>query len=351
MNEFLVAIRTGMDAAQVAQQEHAEIKGVLRRLEESLESATSGTVTIKIIKRALNSDNELLQTFAFFFAKEKYSAIVLKGLKHSPSKIIEIARWRQDSLGYPCKITVGMDEYVCTDAESLTSVLTKIIVTSTVGLAIADIVKDQAKLASVGSKTPAGSTHTKNQFKSVANEVVVRSALGRVIEKPFVGKTIRVVAKKKTSGVPAKPALRTTAGKVTVRASASSPKVSEKSLKQSSRTNSTGALKTPLSRQSALNQRVVAAKPAARTTAGKVTVRASASSPKVSEKSVKRLSRTNFTDALSMHLANQSALSQPAAKKARLVKPAPKKNVDRKPIAKKTTGGARPSTNPKLVVK
>lgn len=186
MIDFSSAIRSGLNAADLVKRQDAEISEIIESLTRSVEVETNNTVTLKLESRVVAGDG-ILQGVAFILGQNKYKALVVRTNKQTPIRTIEVAGWSQPKAGYPCKLMVAKDEFICADKNSLAGVLSRIFSMPEVGAAIkslATIVVPASKVV-VSART------------SISENLVVKGVNSRVVERPFVGKTIRNVEVKK----------------------------------------------------------------------------------------------------------------------------------------------------------
>jgi hypothetical protein len=192
MAKFSVAVRAGMSAAESAKQNKREIKEVLDSLAESIQQATNNAVTTELQSGITNKPATASAVFAaWLLGQPVYDALVLKGTKLSPPKTIVIARFTQSATGFPCRLSIESEEYVCADRQSLETVLSKIISTTAVGLAISELVPVSKQSTYVEKiSRPLGDT----RHRTIEGMVHIKSSPGYVIEEPFPGRTVRRVS-------------------------------------------------------------------------------------------------------------------------------------------------------------
>jgi hypothetical protein len=163
-----------------------------------------------VAERALQTSNELWAGLAFMLSKQRYHALLIKGMKKAPYERIEIARWAQNSHGYPVKIGFSTDEYICSDKVSLETILQKLLSSSAVGLALGQVRAAQESKVSVGTGTRKGAV--KARTDSIANQVTVGDVPGKVIDEPFGAVTVHKVSTAKDVNAVAKRASKMALG-------------------------------------------------------------------------------------------------------------------------------------------
>jgi len=106
----------GIHAAERAEGNRQEISDIFNELNSQLKKETSGKIEIRITERS-----EPLNPFKLALLKERpmlYRTIEARNPQVTLSEK-ELAKWNQDSYGYPCKIQFGDQEIYCEDKAGL----------------------------------------------------------------------------------------------------------------------------------------------------------------------------------------------------------------------------------------
>ena len=123
MTDFKKAFQTGLNAAKKAEATRNEIQSVFDDLNSQLEEITGGKINLKRIEKYADIDVRKILEDGIGQMPKKYQSIVafnptLEGHHHN-----EIANWSESRSGYPCKISYGLNSFVCENKSQLESVL------------------------------------------------------------------------------------------------------------------------------------------------------------------------------------------------------------------------------------
>jgi hypothetical protein len=123
---------TGIDAAKIAEKNKIEIDDVFTHLNQQLNAVTGGKIEIKRTQFREIEKNPALNALATWFASPTYWALGAVNQLHKV-EAKELAKWSQDRAGYPCKIKVGKDEFVCENKSALEQALAYVLQDPVVG--------------------------------------------------------------------------------------------------------------------------------------------------------------------------------------------------------------------------
>jgi hypothetical protein len=189
--------------------------------------------------------------------------LLIKGKKYAPHELVEIARWAQDSIGYPVRIGLSNDEYICADKTSLEKVLLGVLVNSNVGLVVQSVHENQLREAStIAPASSARKPASVPDARSIANKVSVANIQGTIVDEPFAAFTLHKVATKRSSArkaIAAKPSAKA-APKTQARPAAKS--VTKTGAKQAAKTTT-----RPVAKSASKPATKSVAKPAAKSVA------------------------------------------------------------------------------------
>ncbi|ASV35300.1 hypothetical protein CI807_03580 [Pseudomonas sp. NS1(2017)] len=126
MVNFIDSFNQGMSAAQKAIANKDEIDSVIDALSEQLLQASGGKIKISIAEKAT-------PLFAMFAAsaedllarRKRWSVVASNPLASYQPK--ELAEWKFDENGYPCRLITTETEMFCEDREALEDALNKLL--------------------------------------------------------------------------------------------------------------------------------------------------------------------------------------------------------------------------------
>jgi len=115
MTDFSASFKKGLDAAQIAQKNHAEIRSVFDALNNQLARESNGRIAVEIrkVKGSGTSIKEIFRTL------NAHDAIVAYNPNDPQSTVEELAEWSEDRIGYPCRIKFGLKQTSFEDKEAL----------------------------------------------------------------------------------------------------------------------------------------------------------------------------------------------------------------------------------------
>lgn len=116
MVDFVKSLKTGLDAAKVAEDNREEIDAVFYELNRQLSEATKDKVQIK---RGEFSEG---LTFTKDFRRIRYWALAVYSNFEGVAPT-EIAKWSMERSGYPCSIEMGPSRWHCEDRAGLENAL------------------------------------------------------------------------------------------------------------------------------------------------------------------------------------------------------------------------------------
>lgn len=132
MANYIDSLNKGLSAARDAERNKAEIDAIFKELNEQLAIATGGKIAIE----RLQFDDPGLSVsgaLSSLFGRPKHWALAAVFLPSNTVVPVEIARWEQDNTGFPCRITLGKNNYSCEDKAGLEALLEVLLADPTVG--------------------------------------------------------------------------------------------------------------------------------------------------------------------------------------------------------------------------
>ncbi|MBT9096624.1 hypothetical protein KFZ76_02715 [Methylovulum psychrotolerans] len=138
--DFVAAFNKGLDAAQIAEKNKHEIDSVFDELNKQLAEVAHGRVKFERKECLKNNDDGLLSGSRVAFRDMKYQALCAMNPLSPQSPAKEIATWRQNRMGYPCKISFGTKEHYCEDKFTLENALALMLQDPIVGENLAKLV-------------------------------------------------------------------------------------------------------------------------------------------------------------------------------------------------------------------
>tara|TARA_R100000655_G_scaffold79128_1_gene118540 strand:+ start:3909 stop:4343 length:435 start_codon:yes stop_codon:yes gene_type:complete len=122
MFDFKESFNAGMSVAEKAEENHHEINQVFDELNKQLDEISEGKIEIDIREFSI-PDNPL----NVFGKRETYLSICARNPKSEMNSWKQLARWEQDSFGYPCKIKIDQATRFCGDQEALSDALSEML--------------------------------------------------------------------------------------------------------------------------------------------------------------------------------------------------------------------------------
>jgi hypothetical protein len=138
MVDYKKFLDLGLDAANLAEKNRAEIAQVFDELNVQLHEATHGRVQVDRSAMGsatiLNAISALEARTAPYSPQRSYALLAVSS--DSPPMTLQIAKWDMDSAGYPCTLGVEGEKWICLDAEALEQSLALMLQQPSVGAAI-----------------------------------------------------------------------------------------------------------------------------------------------------------------------------------------------------------------------
>lgn len=128
MTDYIKAFRDGIKAAEAAELAKRQIDDTFAELNLQISKGSGGNIVID-----RNNIKDKLDIFNFPPIPKYHWAIVANNPNIPDSPLKELARWSQDSSGFPCKIEWANFEHTCEDKESLEDSLAELLRDPTVG--------------------------------------------------------------------------------------------------------------------------------------------------------------------------------------------------------------------------
>lgn len=135
MAKYIDSLHKGLTAAKNAEYNRKEVDSVFEELNQLLTGATDGKVAIKRIQftEPVDLSRAASGSLSAFFARGKYWALAAVFLPSGTIEYTELAKWEQDSSGYPCRLSFGATRFTCEDRAALEEVLETLLADSAVG--------------------------------------------------------------------------------------------------------------------------------------------------------------------------------------------------------------------------
>ncbi|WP_141217949.1 hypothetical protein [Bordetella genomosp. 5] len=134
MVDFIKSFRTGVHAAQTAEENKAEINAVFDELNAQLATVTENKVRILPLQFQEHFSWHNLSKKEIF---EPYWGIGV--VRTSGGEATEIARWSVSETGYPCAISSSSGKFMCSDRKGLESALAMLLQHASVGQTILEM--------------------------------------------------------------------------------------------------------------------------------------------------------------------------------------------------------------------
>jgi len=142
MVDFSESFDIGISAAEDAEARRQEIADVFYDLNEQLVTPTEGKI---LIERVEFYEPRKSFKVSLFEVRPSYWAIAAKNPLAELSNNVELAKWKQDRAGYPCKITFGDEAIYCEDKEALERGLSVLLRDPVVGEALRNLMNRPSK--------------------------------------------------------------------------------------------------------------------------------------------------------------------------------------------------------------
>ncbi|UTL92003.1 hypothetical protein [Pseudomonas fluorescens] len=143
MVDFISSLEKGLDAAKQAESNKTEIRSVFGNLNKQLLSAFDGKLEIHIYTKT--NPFAALVGISGGQAKPDYQFIGAKNPLAENKDTVEIAGWKLDPNGYPCKIISDDAEIYCENKEALEQALQHLLSRPDVGEKLYSLMKRTLK--------------------------------------------------------------------------------------------------------------------------------------------------------------------------------------------------------------
>ena len=138
MFDFKSSFKKGLEAAEIAEKNKKEIKGVIEELSSQLDEATNGRVNVRI--ETITETVPLHLALDNSYKAKSYQ--VLYAFVPEGNQGLELVKWRWDRNGYPCEITLDEKILIAEDKEGLQQNLSTILADPRVGDKLHHLAKD-----------------------------------------------------------------------------------------------------------------------------------------------------------------------------------------------------------------
>jgi hypothetical protein len=142
MVDFVEALRSGIDAAEVAEKNKQEIAGVFGELNRQLADGFDGQVLI-----GTGTARNLVTAILNVTTRYGRGAIFASNPKKSDEQSLDLAGWYSGVNGYPCIIALLDREVSCEDRQALEETLKQMLASPDVGGKIRRLIEPSAVLA------------------------------------------------------------------------------------------------------------------------------------------------------------------------------------------------------------
>lgn len=144
MTDFIGSFKKGLEAANLAAQNNAEIESVFATLNEQLSSVTQGKVKVRI--ETVTEPFDLLSLSPKeFYNRKTYTAITACNPLAATRRSEELARWKVSESGYPCRVGLPGQEIYCQDRTALENALAQLLATPAAGKALQRVMNQKLK--------------------------------------------------------------------------------------------------------------------------------------------------------------------------------------------------------------
>jgi hypothetical protein len=186
MVNFTDAVKQGIAAAIAEDNERLEIQSVINELADTVNEISDGSATVRVEERAIKTSNEFMHSVMFMLSRNRYKALLVVP-QNSASQKHEIARWSQETAGYPVKIGVANEELICPDKMALKEVLAQLATSSIIGRAI-NLIK------AADARQDASASPGKLEYVVTSpDQAPELNVPGEIIERPFGVGVVREV--------------------------------------------------------------------------------------------------------------------------------------------------------------
>ena len=129
MVDYNEAFKQGLEAAMAAGRAKKEIDSVFDDLNRQIDKIANGMIRIgrEEITTTVEDPGHLVWGMYPHTAVKKKWAIVAYNPSASESPRMELASWKQDRAGYPCRIKWDQAEHICEDKEALENTLAELL--------------------------------------------------------------------------------------------------------------------------------------------------------------------------------------------------------------------------------
>ncbi len=128
MVDFVAAFKHGLDTAEEAINNRAEIDAVFTALNEQI-----GQASEQRLKLSRREFFERTAPLDFSHEREKYQAIAAEHREIMDTPIVELARWSAARSGYPCVLSFDEMEYECQHKADLEEALCHLLADTRIG--------------------------------------------------------------------------------------------------------------------------------------------------------------------------------------------------------------------------
>lgn len=144
MPNYIKALKNGFDSARRAQAAKDSIFQAFTELNEQIGPETKNRVKIKVHRKQKDLD-PFNTAINFFNRPEHYEALVAFNPEEKSPDYIEIATWKMDKMGFPCRISWEGQEHICEDLESLKNCFAELISDPLVGQKLFSLFSKETK--------------------------------------------------------------------------------------------------------------------------------------------------------------------------------------------------------------
>lgn len=133
MVDFLTSINKGIEAAEVAAKNKAEIQSVIDNLDSQIKEFSNGKIGISRVTRYVNSALADLGLITNFKKRDTEDILAIKYISYPAEGTDKIAKYEMSSDGYPFHIYFSDYHYICGDKSALEDALQKLVSDPRVG--------------------------------------------------------------------------------------------------------------------------------------------------------------------------------------------------------------------------
>lgn len=139
MNQFTEAVRAGIQSANEAAVNMAEIREAIAELSQAVREVSEGLVEVKRVQIPASVPGNPFTAVVEALGRVKMVDALNLQRKVAPKSTVELARIDISPSGYPCDVIFGTKKLTCYDKKSLVEVLAEVLASPTAGKALINL--------------------------------------------------------------------------------------------------------------------------------------------------------------------------------------------------------------------